>query len=77
MFFRFIRDLMYENDDENRMRMKRLEENELRKKEIVSLTKQMERCMIEFHKYEQEKKYYDEQIENAYLEANINKVRLE
>jgi len=72
---------MRENDDENKMRtirMKRMsKENELRKKETASLTKQMENSMIEFRKYEQEKKYYDERVENAYLEANINKVRLE
>jgi len=35
-------------------------ENELRKKRIASLTNQIENCIIEFHKYEQEKKHYDE-----------------
>jgi len=84
-FFRFVGDQMHERDDEEEMRairMKRMSrENELCKKEIASLMNQLKNVMgvynDEVHVYEQERERYKEQIENAYRETNLNKIRIE
>ncbi|VVC45818.1 Hypothetical protein CINCED_3A002857 [Cinara cedri] len=81
-FCRIVRDNDVNKDKEHTARIKRMsEETELNKTDIALLEDKIQKNIIEYDEkvleYEKEKKYYDNQVKNAYREANFYRARIE